>query len=86
MATKIHTLAGTDCDGNPTTIDIKRNKKKVIVITEDYERFCCKYDDLVELVNNLAPKKKDKTEEPEQAKSLYDDAPEGIALPTDGVT
>jgi hypothetical protein len=78
MATKWHTLNGTDCFNDDMALEIRRDKKKVIVRTSDDERFCCKYDDLVELVNNLAPKKK-----PEKENGK---APEGISLPTDGVT
>jgi hypothetical protein len=80
MAAKWHTLNGTDCFNDDMALEIRRDKKRVIVKTSDDERFCCKYDDLVELVKNLAPKqKKDKGE-------VVQPVSEGIALPTDGVT
>jgi hypothetical protein len=78
VATKWHTLPGTDCFNDDIALEIRRDKKKVIVKTSDDERFCCKYDDLVELVNNLAPKEKEKNSGNGKA--------EGISLPTDGVT
>ena len=73
MASKIHNLNGTDCVNEEMTLELRREKKRVIVNTNGGERFCCNYDDLVEVVNNLAPKKK------------KDKVPEGVALPTDGV-
>lgn len=75
MAAKWHPLHGSDCFNDDMTLEVRRDKKRVIVRTGDDERFCCKYDDLVELVNNLAPKKKDNGK-----------VPEGVSLPTDGVT
>ena len=53
---------------------------RFIVKTSGDERFCCKYDDLVELVNALVPKKKEKKGNNGSGKA------EGISLPTDGVT
>ena len=80
MATKTHILNGNDCFGDDMSLEIRRDKKKVIVKTSDDERFCCKYDDLVELVNKLAPKEK------KEKKGNGKGNPEGISLPTDGVT
>jgi len=85
MATKKHILAGSDCFGEEMELELSRSRNKVTVLTADQERFCCKYDDLVEIVNKLAPKPKaEKQEEADNDNGTGES--EGIALPTDGVT